>query len=90
MPNPWVPRLLHILLCVRQVTQLIRIFESFFKCLGYNRLREVASRIQLSDDIDFIPNALLETDEVMYFTALYDFLLPEHANKLAQDRKSVV
>lgn len=84
MPNLWVPRLAFILQCTRQVNLLISLFEAFFKDIGYEGLREVVDSVGLNTNADYFHNMLLETDEVVYFTALYDFLLREHAINLAQ------
>lgn len=83
-PNHWVPRLAYILQCTRQINQLIRLFESFFKSLGFEGLRDVVELVDLNIQSDYIHNMLLESDEVVYFTALYDFFLREHALNLAQ------
>ena len=83
-PNPWIPRLPHILQCSRQVTFLIQSFEAFFKTLGYDGLRGIVKQVDLNTEINFSCNVLLSTDEAEYLTALYDFLLREHAINLAQ------
>jgi len=36
--NNWTARLQYIQQCVQQVTQLIRLFEGFFRALGYEGL----------------------------------------------------
>ena len=81
--NTWIQRLPYILLCTRQLTQLIRLFESFFKALGYDGLRDIVNSVSLNTDIDFSHNMLLDSNEVQYLTALYDFLLREHVIQVA-------
>jgi hypothetical protein len=64
--------------------QLIRLFEAFFKALGYEGLCGAVEEISLNTNADFFHNMLLDTDEAVYLTALYDFLLREHVVNLAQ------
>jgi hypothetical protein len=84
LPNHWIQRLPYILQCTRQLNQLIRFYESFFKSLGFEGLREIVETVGLNTSPDYVHNMLLEGDEVVYLTALYDFLLREHATNLAQ------
>jgi hypothetical protein len=82
--NPWTHRLPFILQCVRQISQLIRLFEAFFKAIGYEGLRDIVDTVNLNTDVDFTYCAILSIEEAIYLTALYDFLLREHALNLAQ------
>jgi hypothetical protein len=58
------------------------LFKAFFKALGYEGLCEIVTTVRLNMNIDFFHNMLLESDEVQYFMALYDFCLQEHAIQL--------
>ena len=83
-PNVWLQRLPYLLLCARQVTQLIQLFEKFFQIIGYDGLREVVRKVRLNDEISWTYNVFLHIEETEYLTALYDFLLREHAIDLSQ------
>jgi hypothetical protein len=82
--NYWFPRLQYILQCVRQVNQLIRSFETFFIHLGYDGFRDLVDQYSLNREVDFVHNPILSAEQAQYFTALYDFLLREHALYLAE------
>ena len=82
--NVWFPHLQHLLQCVRQVNQLIRVLDTFFQTIGYEGLRDLAEIIRLNTKVDFPHNPLLNAEQAQYFTALYDFLLREHAVNLAR------
>ena len=82
--NCWFPRLHFILHCVRHVNQLIRSFETFFTTLEYEGLRGICNDIELNKEVDFMYTPVLSYGQAVYFTALYDFLLREHAIFLAR------
>jgi hypothetical protein len=82
-PNIWLCRLPFILQCTRSVNQLICAFENFFQALGFEGLREVVQSINLNRELDFEYNPLLDREQALYLTALYDFLLREHAIGIA-------
>jgi hypothetical protein len=82
--NYWLTRAHHILQCTRQINQLIRVFETFFQTLGYEGLRDIDRVVNLNSKIDFDYNPILDKQQAIYFTALYDFLLREHAINIAR------
>ena len=82
-PNTWTPRIFYVQLCTRQVQHLINLFESFFHALGTQGLRQIVVDADLNTELDFEYNALLTSDQAIYLTALYDFLLREHVLNIA-------
>jgi hypothetical protein len=52
--------------------------------LGSEGLRDIASNVGLNLDVDFRHNSMLDGNQAQYFTALYDFLLREHAINIAR------
>jgi hypothetical protein len=83
--NYWFPRAHYILHCARHINQLIRAFETFFHTLEYDDgLSNIVKDAKLNMEIDYLYSPILSIDQAVYFTALYDFLLREHALFLAR------
>jgi hypothetical protein len=82
--NEWLDRIPYVLQCTRQIKLLIELFESFFRVIGFQGLRTIVDTIGLNTRMDFLHSIILSTDEAIYLTALYDFLLREHAIDTAQ------
>ena len=85
--NEWLNRAPYLIQCVRQVHILIQALETFFHAIGFESgLKGIVDMITLNTDIDnFTPSAILDTDEVKYLTAAYDFFLREHKTYLAHE-----
>ena len=82
--NYWFPRIQYLLQCVRQINLFIQGFETFFLTLRYKGLYQITDDVRLNREVDFLYNPILNRDQALYLTTLYNFLLREHAVLMAR------